>query len=76
MSITANLKHAARNNGAHIGGGEFTREECAEAVAMLEQREELLRAAKRLLSLYSRRERELRVELADLETAVNIVKEN
>lgn len=39
--MIANLKHAARNNGAHIGGGDFTREECAAAARALEERDEL-----------------------------------
>ncbi len=75
MSIVANLNHAARNNGAHIGGGDFTREECAAAVTMLKQREALLRAAKSLLAMQSRKD-PLPAELAALETAVNLVKEN
>ncbi len=40
--IIANLKHAARNNGALIGGGEFSRAECRQAAAALTHAADLL----------------------------------
>jgi hypothetical protein len=50
-TMIANLKHAARNGGASIGGGDFTPAECREAAAVLESASELLAALKSVLPL-------------------------
>lgn len=43
-TMAANLKHAARNGGASIGGGEFTPEECRRVARMLDAAPDLLEA--------------------------------
>lgn len=46
--IIANLKHAARNGGASIGGGEFSPAECRQAAAALTHAAELLSCLREL----------------------------
>lgn len=49
-TMAANLKHAARNGGASIGGGEFTPEECRRVARMLDAAPDLLNALEGLLN--------------------------
>jgi hypothetical protein len=49
QTMVSNLKHAARNGGASIGGGEFTPAECREAAAVLDAAPELLAALEALM---------------------------
>lgn len=48
IEIIANLKHAARNGGASIGGGEFSSAECRQAAAALTHAADLLAVLQRI----------------------------
>jgi len=48
-----NLKHAARNDGAFIGGGAFTQEECKQAAALLEAAPDLLAELVKITDAYA-----------------------